>query len=53
MRSVPYAWKFKQKVAYAFNDEYLEIARCCLRSDRQKAWVNFDSESFYAPVALH
>lgn len=53
IRPFPYTWNFNLKVVDAFKDEYLAKARCCLRGDRQKAWVDFDPESVYAPVALH
>jgi len=31
----------------------MEKARCCLRGDRQLAYVDYDPTNIYAPVASH
>lgn len=52
-RPVSYTWNLTLKVVDAVRDEYLAKDRCCLRGDRQKAWVDLDPKSVFAPLASH
>jgi len=53
MRAIPFTWVFKLKHLDQDGSKVLHKARCCLRGERQKAFVDFDPESTYAPVASH
>lgn len=52
MRPVPYTWVFKLKPLNT-NGHMLHKARCVVRGDQQKAFVDYDPFDIYAPVAAH
>ncbi len=53
MQSVPFTWVFKLKPCDAEGKEFIEKARCCVRGNRQLAYVDYDTSNIYAPVASH
>ena len=53
MKPVPYTWVFKVKPLDAEGNKFIEKALCCVRGDRQMAYVDYDPTNIYAPVASH
>ena len=51
MKPVPFTWVFKSKQIDSEGKKFLEKARCCLRGDLQKPYIDFNPEALYAPVA--
>ena len=50
---VPFTWEFKLKPLDTQGKTFLENARCCMRGDRQLAYVDYDPTNFFASVASH
>ncbi len=53
MKPVPFTWVFKTKTLDAEGTKFMAKARCCLRGDRQQAYVDYDSTNIYVFVASH
>ncbi len=53
MKPVPFTWVFKMKPLDAEGKKFMEKSRCCLRGDRQQAFVDYEPTNIYAPVASH
>ncbi len=53
MQPVPFTWLCKLKPCDADGKEFMEKARCCVRGDRQLAYVDHVPSSINAPVASH
>lgn len=50
---VPFKWIFRAKQIDDIGNEFLYKARCVLRGEIQEAWIDFDPDELYAPVAAH
>ena len=50
---VTFTWVYKLKQIDSEGKEFLEKARCCLRGDRQRPYVDYNADALYAPVASH
>ncbi len=53
MKPVPFTWVFKMKPLDAEGRKFMEKARCCSHGGRQQAYVDYDPNNIYAPVASH
>lgn len=53
MKPVPFTWVFRLKPLDNDGRNFLHKARCVVRGDKQTAYVNFDPNNVYAPVACH
>lgn len=53
MYVLSYNWNFRIKESPGEYVDILHKARCCLRGDRQRPYLDFDPYEVYAPVARH
>ena len=53
MNPVPFKWTFRAKQLDNDGRDFLYKARYVLRGDKQEAYVDFDPDNLYAPVATH
>ena len=53
MKPDPFTWVFKSKQIDSEGCKFIEKTRCRLRGDRQKPYIDFNPESFNAPIATH
>ena len=51
MKSVPFNWILKIKPLDSEGKKFKEKAPCCLRGDRQQAYVDYDPTNVHAPIA--
>ena len=53
MKPVPFTWVFRLKPLDKDGKTFLHKARCVIRGDKQKAYIDYDPHNVYAPVACH
>jgi len=53
MKPVPFIWDFRRKESPGDLLDVIYKARCCLRGDKQRPYVDYDPLNKYAPVARH
>ena len=53
IKPVLYTWVFKLKPLDAVCQDFMEKARCCVHGDQNVAYIDYDPENIYAPVAGH
>ena len=53
MKPVTFTWAFRKKPLDVEGKRFLKKARCCLRGDKQKPFVDYDADTIYAPLASH
>lgn len=50
---VPFTWNFRLKESPGDKAQIVYKARCCLRGDKQRPYVDYDPANKYAPVVRH